>query len=259
MTNIDSRTESLLISAYENEVSVPAKSALKIICENICCAREDVIPVCQDTGMAIVYLNIGQEVFLSGEYLEDQINSAVREAYKENYYRMSITDPISRKNTGDNTPAVIHTQIVKGDRVEISFLSKGFGSENMSQLIMLKPSDGVEGIINAVISSVVAAGGNPCPPVTVGVGIGGTADKATELSKKALLRPTGEKSPDKELAELESLLLKKINQSEVGAQGFGGNNTAIAVHIEKFATHIAGLPVAVNLNCHAVRVRKAVI
>lgn len=255
-TVLDDCTLNLLRRAKQTEDSDSAAGfALDVLCKNIGSAKENLLPLCQDTGMAVVFIDIGQDVSLTGEFLDDAINQAVKKAYSGNYFRMSVLDPLSRKNTGDNTPAVIHTRLVPGDKVILSFMAKGFGSENMSALYMLKPSGGIDAVIDSVIDCVQRAGANPCPPIVVGVGIGGTADKAAELAKRSLLRPTGQPSDDGELASLEQTLLSKINKLPIGAQGFGGNNTALAVHIEKFPTHLAGLPVSVNIQCHCVRAR----
>ena len=203
--------------------------------------------------MAVFIVEIGQEVYLEGEYINDVFNRAVRRAYNDGYFRKSVCNPITRENTKDNTPAVIHTEIVKGDKIKINFLPKGFGSENMSKMYMLTPSKGIEGIINSIVDTVRLAGSNPCPPVYVGVGIGGTFDLCAFLSKKALLRPVGEFSSDENIAQLEIESLKRINQLKIGAQGFKGETSAIGVSIETAPTHIAGLPVAVNIQCHCVR------
>ena len=210
-------------------------------------------PICQDTGMACVFLKIGQEVHICGDVTE-AVNEGVRRGYGEGYLRKSVVcDPLNRVNTGDNTPAILYTELVPGDRVEITVAPKGFGSENMSQIKMLRPSDGVEGVREFVIQTVKDAGPNPCPPVVVGVGIGGTFDKAAYLAKKALLRRVDEENPDPFYASLERELLDAINSLGIGPQGFGGKTTALAVNIETWPTHIAGLPVAVNINCHVTR------
>ena len=235
------------------ESSAPAKFALEMLCKNAEAARECNLPACQDTGMAVIFIDIGQDVRIEGGPVGDAVNEAVRQAYKEGYFRMSVLDPLSRENTGDNTPAVIHFRITEGESLKISFLAKGFGSENMSRLYMLKPSDGGQGIIRCVEETVKLAGSNPCPPVIAGVGIGGTADKAMELSKRALLREIGSKNPDEKLAQLEDEILKRLNALGIGAQGFKGDTTALAVFIEKYPTHIAALPVGVNIQCHCVR------
>jgi len=246
--------------AYENEESETGKSILDKIIENSKIAKQDSIAMCQDTGMAVVFLEIGQDVHFVGGMLEDAINEGVRMGYKEGYFRNSVVeDPIKRENTGDNTPAVIHYQLAKGDKVKIQVVPKGFGSENMSALAMLKPSDGVEGIMKFVIETVEKAGSNPCPPIVVGVGIGGTMEKAAFLAKKSLLRPIDKENSRKDLNELEQQLLENINKLGIGPQGLGGRTTALKVNIQTYATHIAGLPVAVNINCHASRHAEAIL
>lgn len=248
-----------LAEAKERETSDNAAFALDTCLQNAEVAERTGLPVCQDTGMCVVFLEIGQEVALSGEFLGDAVNRAVREAYGEGCFRKSVCDPLTRKNTGDNTPAVLHTEIVPGDRVTVTVLPKGFGSENMSRLFMLTPAKGAEGILDAVVETVRLAGSNPCPPVYVGVGIGSTFDGAALLAKKALLRPVGEFSPRADAADLEKEALRRINELEIGAQGFGGKTTALGVSVETGATHIAGLPVAVNIQCHCVRAERAVL
>jgi len=251
--NINSDVVLSLEKAFNNETNQTAKFALHTILQNDKIASEQKVPACQDTGMAVVFCEIGQKVFLEGEFLDDQINKGIKDAYAEGYFRKSTLDPLTRKNTNDNLPAVIHTQIVPGDKVTLHFLAKGFGSENMSKVFMLTPSQGVEGIVDAVLQTVKQADSNPCPPIIVGVGIGGTFEKATLLAKKCLLREVGSTNPDDTLAQLEKDLLNKINSLEIGAQGFGGNNTCLAVFADKYPTHIAGLPVAINIQCHCAR------
>ena len=230
-----------------------AKDVLSQIVENYRIAEENAQPICQDTGMACVFLKIGQEVHIAGN-LEEAIHEGVRQGYQEGYLRKSVVrDPLDRVNTGDNTPAVIHYEIVPGDRLEITLAPKGFGSENMSAVKMLRPSDGLEGVKAFVVKTVEEAGPNPCPPVVVGVGIGGTFERAALLAKKALLRPVDHPNENSFYAELEKILLKDINALGIGPQGFGGKTTALAVNIETFPTHIAGLPVAVNISCHVTR------
>lgn len=210
--------------------------------------------ICQDTGMAVVFVTMGQEVHITGGALSDAINEGVRRGYKEGYLRKSVVgDPIERMNTGDNTPAVIHYDIVPGDALKIELAPKGFGSENMSALKMLKPSDGIEGVKSFILETVDKAGPNPCPPIVVGVGIGGTMEKATLLAKRALLRPVDKRSGIRYVKELEAELLEKINELGIGPAGLGGTNTALSVNVETYPTHIAGLPVAVNINCHVTR------
>ena len=248
-----------LARALESETSPNARFALETLLENAQVATEQDLPVCQDTGMAVFFVKLGQDVHIEGGLLQDAIDDGVREGYKEHGYRASVLDPISRVNTKDNTPAIVHISLVLGDKLEITFLPKGFGSENMSKLFMLKPSDGVEGVKNAVVQAVKDAGANPCPPIVVGVGIGGTAEKAMEIAKEQLLREVGEHSGDPTLADMERELLARINALGIGAQGFGGENTALGVHIGKYPTHIAALPVAVNIQCNANRMAKAVL
>lgn len=248
-----------LARALESETSPNARFALETLLENAQVATEQDLPVCQDTGMAVFFVKLGQDVHIEGGLLQDAIDDGVREGYKTDGYRASVLDPISRVNTKDNTPAIVHVQLTLGDKLEITFLPKGFGSENMSKLFMLKPSDGVEGVKNAVVQAVKDAGANPCPPIVVGVGIGGTAEKAMEIAKEQLLREVGEHSGDPMLADMERELLARINALGIGAQGFGGENTALGVHIGKYPTHIAALPVAVNIQCNANRMAKAVL
>ena len=214
---------------------------------------QDGTPICQDTGMACVFLEIGQDVHIDGN-LRAAVDEGVRRGYTEGYLRKSVVgDPIHRVNTGDNTPAMLYTELVPGDRVKITVAPKGFGSENMSRIAMLKPSDGIEGVRKFIVDSVAQAGPNPCPPIVVGVGIGGTFDKCALMAKKALLREIGKVNPDPYYAELEAELLEAVNALGIGPQGFGGRTTALAVHVETMPTHIAGLPCAVNINCHVSR------
>lgn len=223
-------------------------------------ASNEQMPMCQDTGMACVFIEIGQDVHLVGGRLEDAINEGVRRGYEDGFLRKSVVeDPIRRINTKDNTPAIIYYDIVDGDKVRITLAPKGFGSENMSKIGMLKPSDGLEGIKKFILDTVKSAGPNPCPPMVIGVGIGGTFDKAAYLAKKALLRPVNIRNKDKFYSELEEELLEKVNELGIGPQGFGGKTTALGLNIEFYPTHIAGLPVAVNINCHATRHKEAVI
>ena len=236
-----------------------AKEILERIIENYEIADENNQPVCQDTGVACVFLEIGQDVHVTGDIAE-AVNEGVRQGYGEGYLRKSVVrDPLNRVNTGDNTPAMIYYDMVPGDKIKITVAPKGFGSENMSAIAMLRPSDGLQGVKDFVIKTVEQAGPNPCPPIVVGVGIGGTFDKAAYLAKKALLRPVDEPTGDSFYAELEKDLLSEINKLGIGPQGFGGETTALAVNIEKFPTHIAGLPVAVNINCHVTRHQTEVI
>lgn len=236
-----------------------AKEILERIIENYEIADQENQPICQDTGAACVFLKIGQDVHISGDVTE-AVNEGVRRGYAEGYLRKSIVrDPLDRVNTGDNTPAMIYYELVPGDRVEITVAPKGFGSENMSQIKMLRPSDGLQGVKDFVLKVVKDAGPNPCPPIVVGVGIGGTFDKAAYLAKKALLRPVDVRSESPFYAELEQTLLNEINQLGIGPQGLGVKTTALAVNIEQFPTHIAGLPVAVNINCHVTRHKTEVL
>jgi len=242
-----------IIGCREREDWLPAKETLDKIVENYEIAEADMLPICQDTGVACVFVEMGQEVHVIGD-LNEAINEGVRQGYKEGYLRMSVvSDPLKRINTGDNTPAMIHYDIVPGESFKITVAPKGFGSENMSRVAMLKPSDGVDGIKAFVLKTVEDAGGNPCPPVFVGVGIGGTFDKVALLAKKALLRPADDINDDPFYADLENELLTSINSLGIGPQGFGGRTTALTVKILSMPTHIAGLPVAVNINCHVAR------
>lgn len=242
-----------IISSSNEESWETASIILDQIIENFNIADENLQPICQDTGLACVFLSIGQDVHIKGN-LEEAVNEGVRKGYSKGYLRKSVvSDPLKRVNTGDNTPAMIYYDICPGDKLKITVAPKGFGSENMSQIKMLKPSDGIEGVKDFVIKVVEDAGPNPCPPIVVGVGIGGTFDKAAYLAKKALMRPVDQRNSEDFYAELEEELLEKINALGIGPQGFGGKTTALAVNIEKFPTHIAGLPVAVNINCHVTR------
>ncbi len=243
----------------KSEKSEVGKNILNILVENAERAKEKNIPICQDTGMAVFFVELGQDVVIEGDTLTDAINEGVRQGYEEGYLRKSVVSPISRVNTKDNTPAIIHYEMVKGDKVKIEFAAKGFGSENMSKMKMLKPSDGLEGIKKCIIDTVSEAGPNPCPPMVIGVGIGGTVDKCAQIAKKALFRELGEFNKDENIAKLESELLASINKLGIGPQGLGGTTTALGLNIETFPTHIAGLPVVVNINCHASRHKKVVI
>ena len=246
--------EKAMREAYEKESKPLAKQILGQLLENLDIAGKDMIPICQDTGMAVVFLKIGQEVHFAGGSVEEAVNEGVRQGYEEGYLRKSVVgDPLLRVNTKDNTPAVIHYEIVPGDQVEITLAPKGFGSENMSKIWMLKPADGAEGVKEAIINTVKEAGPNACPPVVVGVGIGGTFEKAAILAKKALTREIGVHSPLPHIREMEEELLAKINEIGLGPAGLGGDTTALAVNINTYATHIAVLPVAVNMCCHVNR------
>ena len=249
------------IRAFQSREDWPiARGVLDNIVENFHIADAEHVPICQDTGMACVFLEVGQEVHFVGGGLYDAVNEGVRRGYTNGYLRKSVVaDPIRRGNTGDNTPAMIHTDIVPGDRVKITVGPKGFGSENMSAIKMLKPSDGLEGVKRFVLDTVEAAGPNPCPPMVVGVGIGGTFEKAAYLAKKALMRPLDVRNPDPYYADLEGELLERINALGIGPQGFGGLTTALGLNIEVLPTHIAGLPCAVNIGCHATRHRSEVL
>ncbi len=240
--------------AKDAETSKIGKHILGKLCENMQIAGEDMIPICQDTGMAVIFAEIGQDVHFEGGYLEEAINEGVRQGYQEGYLRKSVVgDPLIRENTKDNTPAVIHYQIVPGEQVKITVAPKGFGSENMSRVYMLKPADGMEGVKRAVLTAVKEAGPNACPPVVVGVGVGGTFEKCAVLAKQALTRPVQEFSKVPYVREMEQELLRKINETDIGPGGLGGMTTALAVHINTYPTHIAGLPVAVNICCHVNR------
>lgn len=247
-------------NAVDSEESPLGKQVLNQLNENLSIAASDMIPICQDTGMAVIFINVGQEVHFTGGDITDAINEGVREGYVEGYLRKSVvSDPLIRENTKDNTPAVIHYSIVPGDKVEITVAPKGFGSENMSRVFMLKPADGIEGVKNAILTAVKDAGPNACPPMVVGVGIGGTFEKCAILAKKALTRNLEEKSDIEYVRNLESEMLEKINKLGIGPGGLGGTQTALAVNIETYPTHIAGLPVAVNICCHVNRHVKRVL
>lgn len=247
-------------NAVDSEESPLGKQVLNQLNENLSIAASDMIPICQDTGMAVIFINVGQEVHFTGGDITDAINEGVREGYVEGYLRKSVvSDPLIRENTKDNTPAVIHYSIVPGDKVEITVAPKGFGSENMSRVFMLKPADGIEGVKNAILTAVKDAGPNACPPMVVGVGIGGTFEKCAILAKKALTRNLQEKSDIEYVRNLESEMLEKINKLGIGPGGLGGTQTALAVNIETYPTHIAGLPVAINICCHVNRHVKRVL
>ena len=240
--------------AVDNEESHLGRQVLEQLKENLEIASSDMIPICQDTGMAVFFIEIGQDVHFTGGVLEDAINEGVRQGYTDGYLRKSVVkDPLIRENTKDNTPAVIHYSIVSGDKVKITFAPKGFGSENMSRVFMLKPADGIEGVKNAILTAVSDAGPNACPPMVVGVGVGGTFEKCAIMAKKALTREAGAHSDIEYVAELEKEMLEKINNLGIGPGGLGGSTTALAVNINTYPTHIAGLPVAVNICCHVNR------
>ncbi|MCT4585742.1 MAG: fumarate hydratase [Peptostreptococcaceae bacterium] len=248
-------------NCYENEVSIIGKSVLDQILKNHEIAKEEKIAICQDTGMSVVFVEIGQDINLIGGDINQAINNGVKEAYEKGYLRKSVVnDPLfDRKNTNDNTPAVIYIDIVKGNKINIKVSAKGFGSENMSSLKMLKPADSIKGVKEFIIKTVKDAGPNPCPPIVVGVGIGGTAEKAMLLAKKSLFREIGKNNENENYKDLENELLEEINNLGIGPAGLGGLNTALAVNIEYFPTHIAGLPVAVNICCHASRHKEVTI
>ena len=246
--------------AEKNEKWPIANNILNKILENSQIASAEKMPICQDTGMACVFIDIGQDVYITGGSLEEAINEGVRQGYAEGFLRKSVVkDPIHRVNTNDNTPALIYYNMVPGDKVKITVAPKGFGSENMSRIAMLKPSDGLEGVKNFVLETVRMAGPNPCPPIVIGIGIGGSFDKAAYLAKKALIRPVNENNTDEFYSNLEKELLEEVNKIGIGPQGFGGKTTALALNIETYPTHIAGLPVAVNINCHATRHKERVL
>ena len=252
--NLSEDMRCALDDAFNRESSELGKQILDQLKQNLVIAKEEMIPICQDTGMAVVFMEIGQEVHFTDGNLEDAINEGVRKGYVEGYLRKSVVDdPIIRNNTKDNIPAVIHYSIVPGDKVKITISPKGFGSENMSKVYMLKPADGIEGVKNAILSAVKDAGPNACPPMVIGVGIGGTFEKCALMSKHALTRKTGTHSDVPYIKELEEEMLEKINALEIGPAGLGGSVTALAVNIERYPTHIAGLPVAVNICCHVNR------
>lgn len=243
-----------LISAISTEEAPLGKQILEQLQENLTIAGEDMIPICQDTGMAVIFMEIGQDVHFEGGNLEDAINEGVRQGYVEGFLRKSVVkDPLIRENTKDNTPAVIHYEMVPGDQVKITVAPKGFGSENMSRTFMLKPADGIEGVKNAILTAVKDAGPNACPPMVVGVGVGGTFEKCALMAKKALTRPVNQHSDIPYVKEMEEELLTKINQTGIGPGGLGGTTTALAVNINTYPTHIAGLPVAINMCCHVNR------
>ena len=251
---LSSDVREALCNAKENETWPLAENILDQIILNSNIAKEEDMPICQDTGMACVFVEVGQEVHIVGGLLQDAINEGVRRGYQEGFLRKSVVkDPINRVNTKDNTPAIIYYDIVQGDKIKITVAPKGFGSENMSRIKMLKPSDGLQGVKDFIIETVKLAGPNPCPPIVIGIGIGGTFDKAAYLAKKALIRPLNKRNDEKFYSDLEEELLENINKLGIGPQGFGGKTTALGLNIETYATHIAGLPVAVNINCHATR------
>jgi fumarate hydratase subunit alpha len=252
--------EDALRRAYEKEESPVGKATLKQIMDNVEISKQGEFPMCQDTGTTVVFVDMGDQICIKDGNLFEAINEGVRQGYKDGYLRKSIlSDPIERKNTGDNTPSVIHLDIVKGDKLKIIVAPKGGGSENMSEVKMMAPADGVEGVKNFVLDMVKRSGSNPCPPVIVGVGIGGSFEKCAEMAKRALLRPVGSKHPNPFYANLEAELLEKVNKLGIGPQGFGGTQTALAVHIQTYPCHIASFPAAVNINCHVARHKEIVL
>ncbi|MCF6464529.1 fumarate hydratase [Clostridium sp. Cult2] len=258
--NLSNDIKNALVRSEKEETWDLAKDILDKIIINSEIAKNERMPICQDTGMTCVFIEIGQDIHIIGGSLEDAVNEGVRRGYKDGYLRKSIVnDPINRINTKDNTPAIIYYDIVQGDKLKITVAPKGFGSENMSQIKMLKPSEGLQGVKEFVIRVVKEAGPNPCPPIVIGVGIGGTFDKAAYLAKKALLRPINIRNNDEFYCNLEDELLNEINNLGIGPQGFGGKTTALGVNIETYPTHIAGLPVAVNINCHVTRHKEVVL
>lgn len=250
---LDGHAVDALKRAVEAERSPHGREQLKQLVDNVAAAEELNLPLCQDTGMAVVFADVGQDAHITGGFLADAVDEGVRRAYRDGCFRASVLNPLDRRNTLDNTPAVLHTRIVTGDRVTLTVAPKGFGSENMSRLKMLTPSAGISGVKEFIVDTVRRAGGNPCPPVVVGVGIGGTFELCAELAKRALLRRLGKQSPLADVALMEEELLRKINALGIGPMGLGGDVTALAVHIETYPTHIAGLPVAVNMQCHCAR------
>lgn len=257
--NLDDSVVESFKKSKRAETSKVAINILDILIENAEIAGRTGKPLCQDTGMAVFFVKVGQDVHISGENITDAINRGVSRGYTEGFLRKSVVTPIDRKNTKDNTPAIIHYDIVDGENIEIEYAAKGFGSENMSKMKMLKPSDGLEGIKEFILQTVREAGPNPCPPIVVGVGIGGTVDKCAQIAKKALFREIGEHNSEEFIKELEEEMLEKVNCLGIGPQGLGGVTTALAVNIETFPTHIAGLPVVVNINCHSSRHKKVIL
>ncbi len=259
--NLPTDVKKAITKAFEKEESELGKYSLHKIIKNFEIAERDVVPICQDTGMVVAFVEMGNEVLIEGSLLDDAINEGVRRGYEEGYLRKSVVlDPVfNRKNTNDNTPAIVHIKMVAGDKLKIKLLPKGAGSENMGSVKMLMPSDGLEGIKNFVVDTVKMAGSNPCPPIIVGVGIGGTMEKCALLSKEALARDVSIRNANEKYAKLEEELLSDINKLGIGPQGFGGRVTALAVNIETYPTHIAMLPVAVNINCHVARHKEVVL
>jgi len=258
--NLGEDVQDALKKAFQKEESPVGKATLQQIIDNFEIAKQGEFPICQDTGFSVFFVDLGDQICIKDGNLFDAINEGTRQGYKDGYLRKSIlADPIERKNTGDNTPAVIHLNVVKGDKLKIIIAPKGGGSENMSEVKMMKPSDGVEGVKQFVIDMVKRSGSNPCPPIVVGVGIGGTFEKCAEMAKRALLRTIGSKHPNPFYAQLEEELLEKVNKTGIGPQGFGGTQTALAVYVETYPCHIASFPAAVNINCHAARHKEVVL
>jgi len=259
-TDLPKPVEALLNQAHETEPFAPAKETLGLICQNACIAREQSMPICQDTGMAVVYAEVGQDAHITGGLLQDAVNEGVRRGYTDGYLRKSVVaDPIRRGNTGDNTPAILHVKLVEGNRLKLTVSPKGFGSENMSRLCMLTPAQGLQGVKDFVVETARIAGANPCPPMMLGVGVGGTFERVAELAKEALVELREGPHPDPYYDALEKELLKAVNALGIGPQGFGGKTTALSVRIKAFPTHIAGLPVAVNVGCHVTRHAECVL
>jgi fumarate hydratase subunit alpha len=257
--NLGEDVLSALDKAINEEGSPTAKEVLKELVENATIAREEKAPICQDCGLAVVFVEIGQDIHFTGGNLKAAINEGVRQGYEQGYLRKSSCHPISRKNTGDNTPAIIHLDLVPGDKVKIIVAPKGGGSENMSRVTMLTPAAGIEGVKEFVVNRVKESGSNPCPPTIVGIGVGGTFERSAILAKKALLRPLGQRNPDSELAKIEEEILARIRKLGIGPMGYGGTTTSLEVFLEMEPCHIASLPVAVNIQCHAARHKEAVI
>ncbi|MEY8319453.1 fumarate hydratase [Lachnospiraceae bacterium 46-61] len=252
--NLNKDVYNALEKAKQKEQSQIGKEILCQLTKNADIAQQNQVPICQDTGMAIIFMKIGQDVHIVGGLLQDAVNEGVRKGYEKGYLRKSIVqDPFLRVNTNDNTPAILYTDIVEGDKIDITVAPKGFGSENMSRVYMLKPSDGIEGAKKVILETVEQAGPNPCPPMVVGVGCGGSFEYSAYLAKKALLRPIGSHSDKEHIREMEKELLQKMNNMGIGPQGLGGNTTVLAVNIESYATHIAGMPIAINISCHVTR------
>ena len=259
-THLPGCVEAMLKGAHETEPFVPAKETLGLICQNACIAREQGMPICQDTGMAVVYAEVGQDAHIVGGLLEDAVNEGVRRGYTDGYLRKSIVrDPIRRGNTGDNTPAVLHVRLVEGNQLKLTVSPKGFGSENMSRLCMLTPEQGIQGVKDFVVETARIAGANPCPHMMLGVGVGGTFERVAALAKEALVEMREGPHPDPYYDALEKELLEAVNALGIGPQGFGGRTTALSVRIKAYPTHIAGLPVAVNVGCHVTRHASAVL